>query len=127
VAVSDTGGTIYNPIGLDYQELIKIKASRKSVVDYADGNAKKAEDIFSLDVDILLPAATPDVIHKGNVDWSRPDLSCRARTFLSQELKKLCREGYSILISSNAGGVIMAAMGMQEGRVRCLRGPLRQG
>jgi len=114
VAVSDTGGTIYNPNGLDYQELIKIKASRKSVTDYADGSAKKAEDIFSLDVDILVPAATPDVIHKGNVDLVKARLILQGANIpVTKEAEEtLYRKGILCIpdFIANAGGVIMAAM-----------------
>jgi glutamate dehydrogenase (NAD(P)+) len=114
VAVSDTGGTIYNPNGLDYQELIRIKTSRKSMVDYADGNAKKAEDIFSLDVDILLPAATPDVIHKGNVDMVKARLVLQGANIpVTKEAEEtLHRKGILSIpdFIANAGGVIMAAM-----------------
>ena len=114
VAVSDTGGTIYNPNGLDYQELIRIKASRKSVVDYADGSAKKAEEIFSLDVEILLPAATPDVIHKRNVDMIRARLVLQGANIpVTKEAEEtLHRKGILSIpdFIANAGGVIMAAM-----------------
>jgi len=114
VAVSDTGGTIYSPNGLDYQELIRIKASRKSVVDYADGSAKKAEEIFSLDVEILLPAATPDVIHKGNVDMIRARLVLQGANIpVTKDAEEtLHRKGILSIpdFIANAGGVIMAAM-----------------
>ena len=114
MAVSDTGGTIYNPKGLDYQELMRIKTSRKSVVNYADGNAKKGEEIFSLDVDILLPAATPDVIHKGNVDMVKARLVLQGANIpVTKEAEEtLQRKGILTVpdFIANAGGVIMAAM-----------------
>jgi len=114
VAVSDTGGTIYNHKGLDYQELIRIKASRRSVVEYADGHAKKTEEIFSLDADILLPAATPDVIHKGNVNEVRARLVLQGANIpVTREAEEtLHRKGILSIpdFIANAGGVIMAAM-----------------
>lgn len=114
VAASDTGGTIYNPDGLDYKELIKLKEARRSVADYKDGCIKGMEDIFSLDAEILIPAATPDVINIGNVDMIKARLVLQGAniptTIEAEEV--LYRKGILSVpdFIANAGGVIMAAM-----------------
>jgi glutamate dehydrogenase/leucine dehydrogenase len=66
VAVSDSKGGIYNPKGLDVNELIKVKKETGSVENY---NSKKVsnEQLLELDVDVLVPAALDNVLHKDNV------------------------------------------------------------
>ncbi len=114
VAASDTGGTIYNPDGLDYRELIKIKESSNSVVHYKKGSAIGLEDIFSLDTEILIPAAIPDVIHKGNVDAIKAKLILQGANIpATQEAEDALHKKGILSIPdfiANAGGVIMAAM-----------------
>jgi len=114
VAASDTGGTIYKPDGLDYGELIKIKESSKSVVQYKEGSVKGQEDIFSLDIEILIPAAVPDVIHKGNVDAIKAGLVLQGANIpVTQEAEEALQKKGILSIPdfiANAGGVIMAAM-----------------
>ena len=67
VAVSDSKGCIYNPKGLDFEKLSKIKTKTGSVINYRPGKELVNTDIFELDVDILVPAALPDVITIENV------------------------------------------------------------
>ena len=67
VAVSDSKGGIYDPDGLDINEVDRIKNETGSVTNY---NAKKItnEEVLELDVDILVPAALEDQINEKNVD-----------------------------------------------------------
>lgn len=114
IAASDTTGTIYNQDGLDVKELLATKEAFGSVVKYRRGSVKTREEIFSLDTDILLPAATPDVIHKGNVDMIKARLILQGAnipvTADAEEI--LSRKGILTVpdFIANAGGVIMAAM-----------------
>ncbi|MFZ2196520.1 MAG: glutamate dehydrogenase, partial [Thermodesulfovibrionales bacterium] len=114
VAASDTGGTIYNPKGIDYKELIKIKESRRSVSEYKDGRIKALEEIFSLEAEIFIPAATPDVINRGNVDMIKARLVLQGANIpVTKEAEEvLHRKGILSVpdFIANAGGVIMAAM-----------------
>ncbi len=68
VAASDTGGTVFNPRGIDVQELSAIKAREGNVTALPGGQKLENADIFGLDCDILVPAARPDCIHAGNVN-----------------------------------------------------------
>lgn len=114
VAVSDTKGAIYNNNGLDIRELIGTKSSTGSVINYKNGTVKKPDEIFSLQCDILIPAATPDVINKENVH------GIKARLILQGANIPVTKEAEEILhvkgilsipdFIANAGGVIMAAM-----------------
>ena len=114
VAASDTGGTIYNPEGLDYKELIKLKESRRSVAEYKDGSIKGLEEIFGLDVEILIPAATPDVINRVNVDMIRARIVLQGANIpATKEAEEILHRKGTLSVPdfiANAGGVIMAAM-----------------
>ena len=67
VAISDVSGAYYNPKGIDideakkYQEENDFTLEGLSNVDKIDGSS-----ILTLDVDVLIPAATEDVITKHN-------------------------------------------------------------
>ena len=62
VAVSDTGGGIYNSAGLDPRAVLKHKAETSSVVGYPGSDSISNADVLELDVDVLLPSAMESVI-----------------------------------------------------------------
>ena len=67
VAVSDVGGGIYNPGGLDPAALIKhLRSGADTVVGYPGTDAISNAELLELDVDVLVPAALEGVIHEGN-------------------------------------------------------------
>ena len=66
VAAADSRGTVYDPDGLDVEALIAIKQKGDHVTDMEGGGKMGVEDIVGIDCDIWIPAARPDVIHKGN-------------------------------------------------------------
>ncbi len=67
VAVSDVGGGIYNPLGLDPAALIKhLKSGAETVVGYPGTDTISNNELLELDVDVLVPAALEGVIHEGN-------------------------------------------------------------
>ncbi|MCD6381708.1 MAG: Glu/Leu/Phe/Val dehydrogenase [Candidatus Aenigmarchaeota archaeon] len=108
VAVSDSKGVIYNENGLDVEELIKVKQETRSVVNYKDG--KVIDDIFGLDVDVLIPAALSDVINESNVDKIKAKLIVEAANIPMKEHieEQLHKKGILIIpdFVANAGGVI---------------------
>ena len=114
VAASDTKGTIHNPDGLDLKCLFETKDSTGSVTNCRKGIAKKMEEIFSLDCDILIPAATPDVIHKNNVNDIKAKLVLEGANIPATKEAEdiLYKKGIVVVpdFIANAGGVIMAAM-----------------
>ena len=65
VALSDSKGAIYNPKGLDPEKVLAHKESGKSISEYA-GKKITNEELLELDVDVLVPAALENVIHKEN-------------------------------------------------------------
>lgn len=84
------------------------------MVDYKDGRIKTQGEIFSLDAEILIPAATPDVINRENVDMIKARLVIQGANIpATKEAEEvLHRKGILSVpdFIANAGGVIMAAM-----------------
>ena len=109
VAVSDSKGTIYEKTGLKYADLMKIKAE-KGTVTAAKGEKLDAAKLFELPVDILIPGARPDVIHKGNVEHVKAKIVSEAANLPAKyEIEQvLMKKGVVVLpdFVANAGGVI---------------------
>jgi glutamate dehydrogenase (NAD(P)+) len=62
VAVTDWKGGIYNPKGLDIGKLLVYNLEEKTVEGFAGGEPLTNEQLFALDVDILIPAALENQI-----------------------------------------------------------------
>jgi glutamate dehydrogenase (NAD(P)+) len=110
VAVSDSKGCIYNPEGLNYEKLLDVKTETGSVINYRPGKVLENRELFELPVDILVPAALPDVITKENVERVKAKLVVEAANLpVSQEIEKMLSDrGVMVVpdILANAGGVI---------------------
>ncbi len=110
VAVSDSGGCVYNPSGLDYESLRRVKEETQSVTNYKPSQVFGHEELFELPIDILVPASIPDVINERNVDKIRADVIVEAANIpIKPEIEKqLYGKGILVVpdIIANAGGVI---------------------
>jgi glutamate dehydrogenase/leucine dehydrogenase len=114
VAVGEADATLYNPDGLDAVRLRGHRAAGKQFKDYKPNGTKfiDSEDLFKLDVDVLVLAALGDVITKENMrdveasyilELANGPVDERAYHYLSHF-------GTIILpdIIANAGGVIVS-------------------
>ncbi|MBF0506959.1 MAG: Glu/Leu/Phe/Val dehydrogenase [Nitrospirae bacterium] len=114
IAVSDTKGTISDPRGIDIPRLIEVKDSTGSVTNYKPGAVKDTGALFSERSDILIPAATPDVITTDNADMVKAKLILQGANIpATVEAEALLHKRGILSIPdfiANAGGVIMAAM-----------------
>jgi glutamate dehydrogenase/leucine dehydrogenase len=110
VAVSDSKGCIYNPDGLNYEKLRKVKVDKGSVINYEHGQILRHVEIFELPVDILVPASIPDVINEKNVDKIHAKIIVEAANIpMKYDMEKILHQrGILVLpdILANAGGVI---------------------
>jgi glutamate dehydrogenase/leucine dehydrogenase len=110
VAVSDSKGTLYNPDGIDFEKLFKVKKESGSVINYDPGEVLSNEKIFGLPVDVLIPAAVPDVITERNVDEVKAKLIVEGSNIpIPHEVEKILHEKSVLVIPdfvANAGGVI---------------------
>lgn len=68
VAVSDSKGGIYNPEGLDYEQVTAHKAKTGSVINFPGAQFVSNEEILELEVTLLIPAALENVINESNAD-----------------------------------------------------------
>ncbi|GAB4483054.1 MAG: Glu/Leu/Phe/Val dehydrogenase [Thermodesulfovibrionales bacterium] len=113
VALSDTGGTIVNPDGLDVAGLIALKDAGKSVADGA-GKRLGPDEIFGVPCEILVPAATPDVITRENASSIQAKLVLQGANIpATKEAEEILHARGVVVVPdfiANAGGVIMAAM-----------------
>lgn len=110
VAVSDSKGVAYREAGLEYKTLMKTKKETGSVIYYNGATQLPKEDIFTLPIDVLIPAALPDVINERNVNAVKakiivPGANIPMRHDIEERLFK---RGVLIVpdIVANAGGVI---------------------
>ncbi|HEY7946057.1 MAG TPA: Glu/Leu/Phe/Val dehydrogenase [Acidimicrobiales bacterium] len=62
VAVADVGGAVHNPGGLDAGELADHVAQTGSVVGFEAGQPIDSDDIWSLDAELIVPAALEGAI-----------------------------------------------------------------
>ncbi len=114
VAVSDVTGGIYNKDGLDVRHVLKYVEIRKVLKDYPRGEAITNEELLTLDVDILIPAALGGVID-GEI---AKKLKCRivaegANGPVTSEGNQILKERQDEIfvvpdILANAGGVIVS-------------------
>ncbi|MDE1825290.1 MAG: Glu/Leu/Phe/Val dehydrogenase [Candidatus Micrarchaeota archaeon] len=74
VAISDSEGGVYSDKGLDLAKLDEAKAKTGSVDGYKGAQRITNEELLELDVDILIPAAIENQVHKGNADKIKPKI-----------------------------------------------------
>lgn len=113
VAVSDSSGTIYDRRGLDFAKLSAAKTKTGSVLNYPmSGTSKKLtrDIIYELSADVLIPAASPDVINETNVDRVKAKIIVEGANIPMREEfeRRLHKKDILIVpdIIANAGGVI---------------------
>lgn len=110
VAVSDSKGAAYRVGGLSHKALMHTKKENGSVVYYPDARHISKEEIFSLDVDVLIPAALPDVIYEKNSPSVRAKVIVEGANIpMRHDIEDaLHKRGILIVpdIVANAGGVI---------------------
>jgi glutamate dehydrogenase (NAD(P)+) len=68
VAVSDVYGGIHNPHGLDIPALIAFVRETGSVIGFPNSESITNEELFSVDCDVLIPAALENQINVSNAD-----------------------------------------------------------
>ena len=110
VAISDSKGGVYNENGLNYNELIKVKNQTGSVFNYENAKKIQNKDIFELDVDVLIPAALPDVINESNWEKIKSKIIIEAGNIVMKDdiETKFYEKGVIVVpdFVANAGGVI---------------------
>jgi glutamate dehydrogenase (NAD(P)+) len=110
VAVSDSRGVIYNGKGLDVGKLFKVKEETGSVVNYRPGKPCPCSKIIDLPVDILVPAAIPDLIQSADVKKVKAKVIVEGSNIpMSPEIEEVLHKKGVLVVPdfvANAGGVI---------------------
>lgn len=112
VAVSDVSGAIHAGDGLPIERLDKHVAEHRSVSGFEEAEAITNDELLTLDVDVLIPAALGEVVNETNAD------DIRARTIVEAANHpvtpvadvQLCERGVTIVpdVLANAGGVTVS-------------------
>ena len=113
VAISDLSGAYYNENGIDIDKAVKYRDGNKGTLDgYTEAQKIIGSEILTLPVDVLVPAATEDVITVNNakkiqakliVEGANGPTSSKADSIIYEK-------GISVVpdILANAGGVTVS-------------------
>jgi len=66
VAVADITGCVYDPKGLDIDDVLHHRYTQHTLAGYARGEVLEKDAIFEVPVDVFVPAALENQIHEGN-------------------------------------------------------------
>jgi len=112
IAVSDTKGGIYNPKGLDVEDIISHKKVSGSVIGFKDTEPLTHAELLGLECDILIPAALEDEICAPNADSVKARMIVEgANGPVTPEADKILSENGKFVIPdilANAGGVVVS-------------------
>jgi glutamate dehydrogenase/leucine dehydrogenase len=113
VCVSDSSGAVYDPDGLNLPELVDFTASHV-IADYDGAKPIERDDLLTIECDVLVPAAVPDVVHEGNAELVRADVVLQGANLPVTATAEAILTKRGILsvpdVIANAGGVISAAV-----------------
>jgi glutamate dehydrogenase (NAD(P)+) len=122
VAVSDSKGGIYNPDGLDVVAVLKHKQQTRSVVDFPGTTNIPNEELLELEVDVLIPAALENAIHKDNADSIKAKIVAEfANGPTTLEADSILNKKKIVVIPDflcNAGGVTVSYYEMVQNNTR---------
>ncbi|RDZ61323.1 amino acid dehydrogenase [Haloferax sp. Atlit-12N] len=111
IAISDVNGAMYEPGGIDTATVPSHDEVPEAVTEYAD-NTISNEELLTLDVDVLIPAALGNVITKENAEAIDADLIVEGANgpTTSTADSILADRGVAVIpdILANAGGVTVS-------------------
>jgi glutamate dehydrogenase (NAD(P)+) len=112
VAVSDKSGGIYNPKGLDLEDVMKHTQSRKLLVDYKGADQITNQELLTVDCEVLVPAALENVITAEIAKKIKARIICEGANgpTTAKADKVLDQKGVFVIpdILANAGGVTVS-------------------
>jgi len=111
VAISDVNGAMYDPEGIDTAAVPSHDEEPEAVTKYAD-DVISNDELLTLDVDVLVPAALGNVITEANADAIAADLVVEGANGPTTSTASTILEDQSIAvipdILANAGGVTVS-------------------
>jgi glutamate dehydrogenase (NAD(P)+) len=111
-AIGDRSGAIMNPRGLDIDDAIRYVKEHRTLEGYPKGDAITNEELLTLDVDVLLPAALENVITSKNAARIRAKVICEGANGPTTAGADAILEEKGVFvipdILANAGGVTVS-------------------
>ena len=122
VAVSDSGGGVYNPNGIDVPAALAHKHEAGSLAGLANADPVTNEELVELACDIFAPCALEQVVTEENADRVKATIVCEgANGPVTPTADAILEErGIMVLpdVLANAGGVVVSyfewVQGLQE-------------
>jgi glutamate dehydrogenase (NAD(P)+) len=112
IAVTDWKAGVFNADGLDIKKLLAHNAQHRSVDGFGDAEPITNEELFKLDVDVLIPAALEEQITAANVKDIKAKLVIEGANgpTTPEAHKHLHERGVFVVpdILANAGGVTVS-------------------
>jgi glutamate dehydrogenase (NAD(P)+) len=112
VAISDRTGGYYNPSGIDVRQAIEHVRKHRTLEAFAGGERITNEDLLTLQVDVLLPAALENVITSKNAPKLRARIICEGANGPTSAAADAILEENGVFvipdILANAGGVTVS-------------------
>jgi glutamate dehydrogenase (NAD(P)+) len=112
IAISDRTGGWTNPSGIDVDDALAYVKQHKSLEGYAKGDSITNDQLLTLDVDVLLPAALENVITTKNASKIRAKIICEGANGPTSAAADavLDEKGIFVVpdILANAGGVTVS-------------------
>ena len=113
IAIAEYEGAIYDPKGLDVEDVLRHRKETGSILNYKKAkNIKRTNDALEIDCDILVPAALENQLHSGNAAKIKAKIIAEAAngptTPRAEDI--LDKKGVLILpdLFLNAGGVTVS-------------------
>jgi glutamate dehydrogenase (NAD(P)+) len=112
VAVSDKSGAVYNPAGIAVGDLLAWVREHRQIAGYPKADALPRDQLLTVECDVLVPAATENVITRKNAPQIKAKVICEGAngptTAAADEI--LEKNGVFVIpdILANAGGVTVS-------------------
>jgi glutamate dehydrogenase (NAD(P)+) len=112
IAVSDKSGGLHDPKGLDVADLLRWVREQRHLAGYAKAGAISNDQLLTVECDVLVPAATQNVITRKNAPQIKARVICEGAngptTAAADEI--LEKKGVFVIpdILANAGGVTVS-------------------
>ena len=112
VAIGDRSGALHNKNGVDVDDAVAWVKSHGTLEGYAKGDVITNDELLTLDVDVLVPAALENVITTKNADKIRARIICEGANGPTTAAADavLDEKGIFVIpdILANAGGVTVS-------------------
>jgi glutamate dehydrogenase (NAD(P)+) len=109
VAVTDWKGGVYNPAGLDIPKMLDYAKQNKTIDGFPGGDPLENDQLFGLDVDVLVPAALENQITEENAGVIKAKIVAEGANgpTTPEAHRQLHERGIFVIpdILANAGGV----------------------